>query len=149
MSRVTRASSGIEQLCAVLRGDSPRAPIDELMGFELLEVEPGRAVFGGHPADEHGNLAGTIHGGYAALLLDSAMGCAALSTVAAGEHCATVSIELKLVSPVAAGMGLLLAEGRVEHRGRRQVTASGRLTSGDRVIAHGMTTCLIHEMHPD
>jgi acyl-coenzyme A thioesterase PaaI-like protein len=73
------------------------------------------------------------------------MGCAALTTTAAGEHCATVAIEIKLVAPMTAGMGALVAEARAEHRGRRQVTATGRLTraTDGGLIAHGMTTCLV------
>jgi len=140
-----RTTSGLEHLQAVVRGDLPHAPIDALLGLRLVEVESGRAVFHGSPVEAHGNLAGSIHGGYAALLLDSAMGCAALTTVDAHQHCATVAIELKLVSPMTAGMGNLVAEARAEHRGRHQVTATGRLVRerDGGLVAHGMTTCLV------
>jgi acyl-coenzyme A thioesterase PaaI-like protein len=71
-----RARSGIEFLEAIGRGELPRPPIGELMGFLPIECEPGRVVFQGTPGPQHYNPLGSVHGGYAATLLDSCVGCA-------------------------------------------------------------------------
>jgi uncharacterized protein (TIGR00369 family) len=112
----------------------------------LVAVELGRAVFNGYPGHRHLNVNGVVHGGYAALLLDSAMGCAIQSVLASGIRVATVSLEIKLVRQLTTEMEVVVAEGRVVHHGRSQATADGRLiqVDTDDVLAHGMTTCLLY-----
>src|SRR6185295_14670962 len=79
-----RGLSGLEYMRAIAAGDVPPPPIAVLMGFELVEVEEGRAVFAVTPQEFHYNPIGVVHGGLAATLLDSAMGCAVHSTLPAG-----------------------------------------------------------------
>jgi acyl-coenzyme A thioesterase PaaI-like protein len=82
--------SGLEFLEAIGRGDLPPAPMATLLGIEPVEVGPGRAVFAGIPSEEHYNPMGSVHGGYAATILDSAMGCAVHTTLPPGGGYSTL-----------------------------------------------------------
>jgi uncharacterized protein (TIGR00369 family) len=136
--------SGLAVLEAIARGVLPAAPIAELLGFQLREVEFGRIVFEGRPAACHYNLHGTVHGGYVATLLDSAMGCAVHSVLEAGVGYATLEIKVNYVRPLADVTGPVRAEGTLLHRGRRTATSEGRLVDGEgRLLAHGTSTCLL------
>src|SRR4051794_27217485 len=137
--------SGLDFLQGIVDGDVPQAPIAELLRFAPVEVEHGRVVFAGEPGPEHYNPIGSVHGGYAATLLDSAMGCAVHSTLPAGSMYSTLELSVTLARPITADTGRVLAEGRVLHAGRRSATAEGRLTAEEsgKLLAHGTTTCLI------
>jgi uncharacterized protein (TIGR00369 family) len=139
--------SGVAFLQAIMRGDQPPAPIAELMGFRLCEVEVGRVAFEGKPALCHYNPIGTVHGGYAATLLDSAMGCAVHSALEAGMGYATLEIKVNLVRPITVETGPVRAEGALLHRGRRTATAEARLVdAGGRLLAHATCTCLLYSL---
>jgi uncharacterized protein (TIGR00369 family) len=136
---------GIDYMRALAAGELPPPPIAVLLRMQPVEIEPGRAVFEGEPGEEHFNPIGVVHGGYAATLLDSALGCAVHTTLEAGEAYTTLSLEVKMVRPITAGIELVRAEGEVLHRGRRQATAQAKLidaTTG-KLLAHGSTTCMI------
>ena len=137
--------SGLEFLEAIGRGDLPPAPMATLLGIEPVEVSPGRAVFAGVPAEEHYNPIGAVHGGYAATLLDSAMGCAVHTTLPAGVGYTTLELSANLVRGITPATGPVICEGRVLHAGRRTATAEARLTAeaGGALLAHAKTTCLI------
>jgi uncharacterized protein (TIGR00369 family) len=139
--------SGLELLKGLAEGRLPGAPIMELIGFHLTEVENGRAVFEGTPAFRHYNPLGTVHGGYAATLLDSCMGCAVHSTLPKGVGYITLEFKVSLVRPITADTGRVRAEGKVINGGRRVATAEGRLTdAAGRLLAHATTTCLVFEV---
>ncbi len=137
--------SGIEYLEAIAGGGLPPPPMGVLMRLQPVSVEPGHAVFEGFPAEEHYNPMGTVHGGYAATILDSAMGCAVHSTLPAGVGYGTQTLEIKLVRPITAETGAVRCEAEVLHRGRSQATAQGRLVAADsgKLLAHGTSTCMI------
>jgi uncharacterized protein (TIGR00369 family) len=98
------------------------------------------------PSDAHLNPAGTVHGGFAATLLDSCMGLAVWSTLEKGLGQTTLEFKISLVRPITPETGVISAEGIVLSRGRRVGTAEGRITdSNGRLLAHGTTTCLIFE----
>ena len=112
-----KSMSGLEFLQALIDRRLPAPPITRTLGFLLTEVAEGRALFRGQPTFEHYNPIGSVHGGWAATLLDSCMGCA--------------------VQPVE-------AEGTIVQSGRRVGVAEGRITDGEgRLLAFGTTTCLI------
>ena len=136
--------AGREYLQAMIDGRLPRAPIAALLGFELVEVKEGFAAFECRPEERHYNPIGTVHGGLACTLLDSAMGCSVHSTLPAGMAYTTLELKVNLVRPVTAATGTLRCEGRLIHAGRRTATAEGKLldTAG-KLYAHGTTTCLI------
>ena len=141
---VLLAYDGLAFLKALIAGDLPAPPITETLGFTLLEVESGRAVFAGTPEFRHYNPIGVVHGGFAATLLDSAVGCAVHSTLAKGETYPTLELKLNLVRPLTEKTGVVRAEGRVLHRGRQVATAEGYLKDGaDKLYAHATTTCMV------
>jgi uncharacterized protein (TIGR00369 family) len=139
--------TGLEMLTAMIEGRLPAPPIMQLIGFDLTEVDKGRAMFEGTPALRHYNPLGTVHGGYAATLLDSCMGCAVHTTLPKGTGYTTLEFKVSLLRPIAADTGLVRAEGLVISSGRRVATAEGRLTDArGRLLAHATTTCLVFEV---
>jgi uncharacterized protein (TIGR00369 family) len=138
------ALSGIEFLRAVARGEIPPPPIALLLGFTLAEVEEGRVVFTAEPGEHHYNPIGVVHGGLAATLLDSAMGCAVHSRLPEGRAYTTLEIKVNFVRAIRRDSGRLRAEGQVVHMGGRVATAEGRLVDATgQLYAHATTTCML------
>jgi uncharacterized protein (TIGR00369 family) len=139
--------SGLELLQGMIAGRFPGPPIMQLIGFRLAEVDSGRAVFEGTPSLAHYNPLGTVHGGYAATLLDSCMGCAVHTTLPKGVGYTTLEFKVNLVRALTADTGPVRAEGKIVNGGRRVATAEGRLTDAQgRLLAHATTTCLVFEL---
>ena len=144
-ARLGRSLSGLEYLRTIVGGEH-RPPIGELMGFELIEVADGRAVFRGQPAEYHYNPMGVVHGGFACTLLDSALGCAVMTRLPAGKGYGTIQINVHMVRPITAGTGPLLAQARSVHPGGRVATAEAELVGEDgKLYAHGTTACLVFD----
>ncbi len=135
----------LDRLQRMREGTAPPAPIAETLDFHLVEVEPGRAVFEGYPSPRAYNLQGTVHGGWIAAILDSALGCAIASGLPAGTSCTTTELSIRYVRPLRSESGPMRAEGRVVHAGRRLATAEGRLfgVRDGKLYAHAATSCLI------
>jgi uncharacterized protein (TIGR00369 family) len=143
-AEVLLSHDGLDFLERLIAGELPAAPIMQTLGFRLDAVEKGRAVFRATPELRHYNPLGSVHAGFAATLLDSAMGCAVHSTLAKGEAYTTLEIKLNLVRPLTEETGPVAAEGRVIHRGRTVATAEGDLKdAGGKLYAHATTTCMI------
>jgi uncharacterized protein (TIGR00369 family) len=141
---VLLGQDGLSFLQAMIDGAMPVPPIAETLGFRLVEVSDGRALFRGTPAFRHYNPIGVVHGGYAATLLDSAVGCAVHATLKKGEGYTTLELKLNLVRAITQETGPVEAEGRIVHRGRSVATAEGYLRDADgRLYAHATTTCMI------
>jgi uncharacterized protein (TIGR00369 family) len=141
---IRNSYDGLGFLQAIVDDTLPQAPMCEVLGFHLIEVEHGRAVFEGLPDFCHYNPIGTVHAGFAATLLDSALGCAIFSTIAKGEAWTTLELKLNLVRPLTKDTGPVRAEGRIIHRGRTMATAQGDLKDGaGKLYAHATTTCMI------
>jgi uncharacterized protein (TIGR00369 family) len=122
----------------------PHAPIADLVGMELVELGEGQATFALDPAERHYNPLGTVHGGIAATLLDSAMGCAVHTTLGEGERYTTLELKVNFVRAITEATGRVVASGAVIHRGGRIATAEARLADENgRLLAHGTSTCLI------
>lgn len=139
-----KALGGLEFLKGIVNGTQPHPPMSELLGFHLIEIEQGRAVFEGLPEFRHYNPIGTVHGGFAATLLDSALGCAIFSTLAKGEAWTTLEMKFNLVRRMTKDTGPVRAEGRILHRGRSLATSHGELKDRDgKLYAHASTTCMI------
>jgi uncharacterized protein (TIGR00369 family) len=138
------ALSGLEFLQAVQRGELPPAPVATLIGMSFDEVDEGRAVFSITPSTQHENPMGTMHGGMLATLLDSAMGCAVMSTLRPGATFTTLELKTNYVRAATSRTGRLHAEGRVVHLGARVATTDARVTDdNDRLYAHATSTCLL------
>jgi uncharacterized protein (TIGR00369 family) len=136
--------SGLEYLSRIVDGRLPRPPITETLGFSLVEVRPGFALFTMMPQFRHYNPIGTVHGGVAATLLDSCMSCAVQTNLEAGTGYTTLEIKVNMVRPITEQTGLIRAEGRSLHTGRRSATAEGRIIdAAGTLLAHGTTTCIV------
>jgi uncharacterized protein (TIGR00369 family) len=136
--------SGLELLEAVAHGELPAPPIMSTLGFEGMAFGPGWARFGLTPGEHHYNPIGSVHGGVAATLLDSALGCAVHTVLEPGVGYTTLDLRVSFVRALTATTGPVRCEGRVIHVGSRVGTAEGRITDADgRIYAHGTATCLI------
>jgi uncharacterized protein (TIGR00369 family) len=143
VSALDRTGTGLEYLQKIVSGEYGNVPIGDHVGFRMTEVSKGRIVFTGEPGGNVLNLIGTVHGGYAATILDSALALSVLSTLDADSNFTTLEIKVNYVRPIAPGMAVR-AEGAVVHSGRRVATSEARLTDSEgRLLAHGTTTCLI------
>ncbi|MBC8099146.1 MAG: PaaI family thioesterase, partial [Armatimonadetes bacterium] len=141
-AQAARTLTGLEYMTKLMRGELPAAPIAILMNMLAAEVEFGRIIFSAQPAEYHYNPLGIVHGGFAATLLDSALGCAVHSTLPMGVGFSTLALQVNYVRAITSATGIVYCEGKVIHGGRRIATAEARLTDGDgKLYAHGTTTC--------
>jgi uncharacterized protein (TIGR00369 family) len=139
--------TGLEMMQAMLRGELPYPPIARTLDFTLIEVDEGRAMFQGTPGPAHLNPMGTIHGGWYATLLDSALGCAVHTMMPAGRGYTTAELGVNLVRAIGNKAPRVRAEGKVIHCGRQLATAEARLFGPDGTLyAHATTTCLVFEL---
>jgi uncharacterized protein (TIGR00369 family) len=137
--------SGLELLQAVLDGTVELAPICDLLGMRLVEAQKGRTVFALDPSEWMYNPIGSVHGGIAATILDSCMGCAIHSMLPVGVTYTTGDLHVRYSRGMTVDTGRVLAEGTVVHTGRRLATAEGRLTVQEtgKLIAHATTGCVL------
>ncbi|WP_206446671.1 PaaI family thioesterase [Agrococcus sp. KRD186] len=137
---------GIDYLRAMLAGELPGPPIADRMGFTLESVDPGTAVFRCTPDESHANPIGAIHGGLVCTLLDSALGCAAHTTLPAGTGYTSIELKVSYLRPVRAG-DELTCTGTVVKPGRRVVFAEGEVTDASgRVVATASGTLLVMQL---
>ena len=135
---------GLGFLKAIIDGTLPKPPIADLLGFDLVEAESGRAVFEGMPEYRHYNPIGTVHGGFALTLMDSCMSCAVQTMLKQGEIYTTLELKVNLVRAITKDTGPIRATGRLIHRGRTTGTAEGDVRdAAGNLLAHGTTTCMI------
>lgn len=136
--------TGREILERMRDGVLPHAAMHATLGFRIERVAEGAVTFTGVPGRFAMNPHGVVHGGWAAALLDSVMGCAVLSVLAAGQRYTTVELSVRLVRAILPDTPALRAEAEVVHAGRRLATARGRIVGPQgRVHAHGETSCLM------
>lgn len=135
---------GIDYLHAMARGELPPPPMLQLMSMQIGDIEEGRVVFFVEPAEFHYNPIGSVHGGLACTLCDSAMGCAIHSTLPAGVGYTTLELKINFLRPLTRETGRVRCEGTVIHVGSRISTAEARLTDGNgKLYGHATTTCII------
>src|SRR5665647_1276611 len=143
---VTAATTltGLEYLRAMARGDAPPPPLSLLMGFKLDEIEEGMVTMSVVPAEYHYNPRGVAHGGLAATLFDSALGCAVQSLLPPAYAAPTLQLQTNFIRPITIATGKLRCMGEVIHFGKRTATAEGRLTDASgKLYAHGTGTFMI------
>ena len=139
--------SGLQQMQAMLRGELPYAAIAKTLDFLIVEVEEGRAIFQGTPGAAHLNPMGSVHGGWFATLLDSALGCAVHTCMLPGRGYTTAELGINMVKALTPRVQCVRAEGRVIHCGRQLATAEARLVGPDGTLyAHATTTCLVFDL---
>ena len=141
-----KAISGLEFVQGLVEGTLPLNTMAQTLDYDIIEAEEGRVVVAAEPNGAHLNPAGTVHGGFAATLLDTCMGLAVQTTLEKGVSQTTVEFKITLMRPITQDTGLIRAEGLVLSRGRRIGTAEGRITDRQgRLLVHGTTTCLIFQ----
>jgi uncharacterized protein (TIGR00369 family) len=139
-----RTLSGLEFFREMMAGRLPPPPLVALLGLRLVEAEEGRVVFAGTAAEAFYNGMGVAHGGWAATLLDSAMGCAINTLQPAGRSFTTLELKINYTRPLRHEVGEVRCEATVIHAGSRTATADGRvLDSSGKLYAHGSTTCVV------
>lgn len=140
--------TGLEMMRGMLHGDLPFAPIAKTLDFMLISIDKGHAVFQGTPGPQHFNPLGTVHGGWFATLLDSALGCAVHTMMPPGRGYTTAELSVNIVRALTLKVPRVRAEGRVIHCGRQLATAEARLVGPDGTLyAHATTTCLVFDAH--
>ena len=144
-----RGKSGLQVMQSMLAGDIPYPHIARTLDFTLVQVERGKAVFQGTPQLMHYNPLGSVHGGWYATLLDSALGCAVHTMLDEGQGYTTAELGINIVRAASTGTGPLRAIGSIIHCGRQLATAEARIVGPDgKLYAHGTTTCLVFETRP-
>jgi uncharacterized protein (TIGR00369 family) len=144
---VMASMAGLDFMQAMIDGKLPAPPIMKLMGIVLTKVEPGLAVFEAISKFDYYNPIGSVHGGFVATMLDSALGCAVHTTLPAGQGYTTLEFKVTFIRGLTSETGPVKAEGRVLHAGRRAAMAEARLTDAkDRLLAHATTTCLVFDI---
>jgi len=141
--------TGIEFLERIGRGELPSVPIAQTLDFVPVEVGAGRMVFQGTPKTDYYNPIGSVHGGYIATLLDSAVGCAVHTRLQKGFGYTTLELKVNYIRPLTDKTGPVRAEGQVVSLTRQIGIAEGKLVdAAGRLYAHATTTCLIFAL-PD
>jgi uncharacterized protein (TIGR00369 family) len=136
--------SGREMLEAMLAGRLPAPPIGKTLGFRLIEIGEGLAVFEGDPGPHLLNPLGSVHGGWAMTLIDSATGCALHTTLPPGVGYTTVETKVNMTRGIRSEEGKVRCEGRLVSAGKQIATAEARLLSADgKLLAHGTSTLMI------
>jgi uncharacterized protein (TIGR00369 family) len=139
--------TGLEVMQAMMNAELPYAAIARTLDFTIVEVSAGHAVFQGTPLAQHLNPLGTVHGGWIATLLDSALGCSVHTMMPAGRGYTTAELSVNYVKAVTPRVQRVRAEGKVIHCGRQLATAEARLVGPDGTLyAHATTTCLVFEI---
>lgn len=136
--------SGLEIMRDIIAGKLPAPPISKTLSFWMTEAEEGRAVFRGVPKHEYLNPLGTIHGGWSATVMDSALACAVQTTLKLGEAYTTTEFKVNLIRPITPETGEVVCEGKVVSRGRTIAVSECRLMDDrGRIMAFGTETCSI------
>ena len=143
-ARRVRAMSGLDSLHAMIAGEIPPPPIVKLLGITLATAEPGLVTMTLPLAEFHYNPIGSVHGGIAATLLDSVMGCAVQTTLPHGRVYTTLELKISYLRPMTVANGTITAEGRVISAGRKAAFAEGKIFDPTgKLLATGSTTCAV------
>lgn len=139
--------TGLQVMQGLLAGVLPHAHMAKTLDFMMIEVGPGLAIFQGTPGVQHLNPLGTVHGGWFASLLDSALGCAVHTLMPPGRGYTTADLSVKLVKAITPKVQRVRAIAKVLHCGRQLATAEAQLVGPDGTLyAHASTACLVFEM---
>ena len=144
---VMASMSGLDFVRAIFARRLPEPPIMQTVEPFDCSADPGTVVIHSVPGLRHYNPIGSVHGGYAAILLDSAMGLAVQTTLPAGTGYTTLEFKISFIKGMAEDTGPVRSEGKTLSVGRRAATAEARITDAKgRLLAHATTTCLVFEI---
>ena len=119
LARAADGRSGLDFLAAIADGTLPQGPLFDVLGIRFAEIAPGRAVFECEVGEPHYNLIGSVHGGFAATLIDSATGCAVYSTLEPGDTWTTLNLRVDYIRPLHAASGVVRCIGTLVRAGGR------------------------------
>ncbi|WP_086847487.1 PaaI family thioesterase [Amycolatopsis kentuckyensis] len=143
-ARLGATMSGLEYMRAIAEGRVPPAPIAEHFGMRWESIEPGEVVAVAEPDESLYNPIGMVHGGVAATMLDSVVGCAVHTTLPAGVGYASVELKVSYLRAIHAGRGEIRATGRVVKEGSRIAFAEGEIRDAEgKLLATASGTCVI------
>jgi uncharacterized protein (TIGR00369 family) len=136
--------SGLESVRRVFAMDGAARGIGRTMSIKGILAEPGTVTLQGSPTEDHYSPLGTVHGGYAATLLDAAIGLAVQTTLPAGTGYATVDLKVTYLRSMTQDSGPVVATGKVIHCGKRMAASEATLFDRDgKLCAHATATCAI------
>jgi uncharacterized protein (TIGR00369 family) len=148
LAEARRALGGLEFFRRMIAGELPLPPLAALLGFRILEASEGRTVFEADPLPAFYNGLGSVHGGFAATLLDTALGGAVNTTMGPGRAYATVDLKVTLTRALHQGVGVVRCVATAIQTGPRIATAEARIfDTHDRIYAHGTATCMAVETY--
>jgi len=143
-AEASKTMAGIDFLRAMMNGQLAQCAYQQTMDYDLVEVGDGRVVFAGKAAEYMLNPLGSVHGGYYAGMLDSALGCAIHSRLPAGQTYTTLEFKLNMVRAIPTDGRVIRAIGEVVHPGRKIATSEARLEDdGGKLYAHATCSCMI------
>jgi uncharacterized protein (TIGR00369 family) len=138
--------SGLDFFQKMVRGEVPYPPMLDLFGIRMVEVEAGRVLLTANVQERFYNGTGVAHGGFAAALLDTALGCCINSTTPPGKRFTTLELKVNLTRPLTIAANPLRCEGKVLHVGGRTAISEAWIHGADgKLYAHGSTTCIVVE----
>jgi len=144
LAQARRQLGGLEFFRKMIAGELPLPPLAELMGFRFREIEPGRAVIEADPAAAFYNGHGTVHGGFAATLLDTTLGFAVNSTMPGGRAYITVDLKVTMVRALRDSVGPVRCVANAIHLGSRTASSDGRIVdAAGKLYAHGSSTFIV------
>ncbi len=121
------------------------SPFERLLGIAIVAVEPGNVVLAATPSEAHYNLMSRVHGGFCATLIDSAMGCAVMSSLRPVKPFGTVQLNIHYVHKIDIDSGQLLCRATVLHGGKTMLTVEAKVhDQKGKLYAHGTGTFLIY-----
>jgi uncharacterized protein (TIGR00369 family) len=139
-----RSMSGLEYMRKLVAGELEAAPMTKLLNIKIVDVDEGRVVVSAEPTPEFENGLHIAHGGFAATLLDTALGCAVNSVMAAGKIFTTLEMKINFTRAVTRDTGTLTCAANIVHAGSRTATAEGRIVDvRGKVYAHGTATFIL------
>src|SRR5712691_2419835 len=141
---IRKMMSGLEYMRKLVAGELEAAPMARLLNIRIAEVEEGRVVVTAEPTPEFENTLRIAHGGFAATLLDTALGCAVNSMMPAGKVFTTLEMKINFTRAVTRNTGTLTCSAAIVHAGARTATAEGRIVDAvGKVYAHGSATFIV------
>ncbi len=139
--------SGLDYMRGIVAGQFPVPPIGRVLQFRMIEADEGTVTFTGVPSADYLNPIGSVHGGYAATLLDSALACAVQTLCPVGYASTSIDLKINFVRAIRPDTGRLFARAEVVHPGRQIATAEGRLVDENgKLFAHGSQACSVFKI---
>jgi uncharacterized protein (TIGR00369 family) len=139
-----RPGTGLEYLQRIISGEYAWLPMGEHLGFRIVAAEPGKVTLKGRPDERSYNLLKSVHGGWTAAVLDTAMAMSNLTLLGAEQTFTTVDLRINYLRPITVETGEVTAIGGVLQSGRKIAYVEAKLVDPNgKLLAHGTGSLLI------